>query len=315
MSELRHAVEEYLALRRSLGFDLRDVALLLQGFTTFADHEGATHVTVDVALRWATQSKAKESATLAARLHAVRGFARWRYATDPRTEVPPPDLLPSHYHRKRPYIYSDEEIDRLLLAARRLRSPVGLRGLTYFTLLGVLVVTGMRVKEVVGLDRQDVDLAEAVLTIRHTKFRKSRLVPIAESTRQVLTTYAAERDRRQARRPAAAFFVAETGGRLTHWAVRDTFVKVSRQIGLRSSLPGQRYGHGPRLHDLRHRFAVRTLVDWYRAGVNVEHHLPYLATYLGHVHVNDTYWYLEAVPELLALATQRLLDGGKETAR
>lgn len=315
MSALRRAVEEYLALRRSLGFDLREVALWLRGFTTFADHEGATHVTVDVALRWATQSKAKESVTRAARLRAVRGFARWRHATDPRTEVPPPDLLPSHYHRKPPYIYSDEDIDRLLLAARQLRSPVGLRGLTYFTLLGVLVVTGMRVKEVVGLERQDVDLAEAVLTIRHTKFRKSRLVPIADSTRQALTSYAAERDRRLARRPASAFFVGETGGRLTHWAVRDTFVKVSRQIGLRAALPGQRSGHGPRLHDVRHRFAVRTLVDWYRAGVNVEHHLPYLATYLGHVHVNDTYWYLEAVPELLALATQRLLDGGKEMTR
>lgn len=314
MRTLRHAVEEYLALRRSLGVDLRDVGLQLQGFAAFAAHDGATSVTVDVALRWALQSRAKEGATLAARLQAVRGFARWRQATDPRTEIPPPDLLPSHYHRKRPYLYSDEEIDRLLLAARQLPSPVGLRGLTYFTLLGVLVVTGMRVKEVVGLEQQDVDLAEGILTIRHTKFRKSRLVPIAESTRQVLTSYAAKRDR-LARRPAAAFFVAETGNRLTHWAVRDTFVKVSRQIGLRASLPGQRYGHGPRLHDLRHRFAVRTLVEWYRAGVNVEHHLPYLATYLGHVHVNHTYWYLEAVPELLALATQRLLDGGKEMAR
>lgn len=314
MSTLHHAVEEYLALRRSLGFDLRDVGLQLQGFATFADHEGATHVTVDLAVRWATQSKATESATRAARLHAVCGFARWRHATDPRTEIPPPDLLPSQYHRKRPYIYSDEEIDRLLLAARGLRSRGGLRGLTYATVFGVLVVTGMRVREVVGLDREDVDLAEAVLTIRQTKFRKSRLVPVADSTRHALTTYADERDRRW-HQPATAFFVSETGCRLTHWAVRDTFVKVSRAIGLRASLPGQRYGHGPRLHDLRHRFAVRTLVEWYRAGVNVEHHLPYLATYLGHVHVNDTYWYLEAVPELLALATQRLLDDGQETAR
>lgn len=315
MSPLHQAVEAYLALRRSLGFDLRDVGRQLQGFATFADHEGVTHVTVDLALRWATQSKAKERATLAARLHAVCGFARWRHATDPRTEVPPSDLLPSRYYRKPPYIYSDEEIDRLLLAARQLRSAGGLRGLTYFTLLGVLVVTGMRVKEVVGLERQDVNLAEAVLTIRHTKFRKSRLVPIAKSTRDALTSYAVERDRRLARRPASAFFVAETGRCLTHWAVRDTFVKVSRQIGLRASIPGQRYGHGPRLHDLRHRFAIRTLVEWYRAGVNVEHHLPYLSTYLGHVHVNHTYWYLEAVPELLALATQRLVDGGTEVAR
>lgn len=312
MSTLRQAVEQYLALRRRLGFDLRDGARQLRAFATFANHERATHVTIDLALRWATQSTAKERATLAARLHTVSGFARWRHATDPRTQVPPSDLLPAHYSRKPPYMYRDEEIGSLLRAARHLSSPAGLKSLTYVTVFGLLGVTGMRVKEVVGLDQEDVHLADGVLTIRRTKFRKSRLVPVHESTRQVLTTYAEERNRRVPHQMTPAFFVSETGRRLTHWAVRDTFVKASGQIGLRPPVRGHRYGHGPRLHDLRHHFATRTLVDWYRTGVDVERALPRLATYLGHVHVTDTYWYLEAVPELLAFAAPRLLDGRKE---
>lgn len=315
MSALREHVEEYLALRRSLGADLRGVASGLRAFAAFAEHEGATHVTVAVALRWAQQSTGKEPATVAARLHLVRGFARWQRATEPRTEVPPPDLLPARYRRKPPHLYSDAEVDRLLQAARHLPSPAGLRGRTYATLFGLLAVTGMRVREAVALARADVDLAEGVLTIRRMKFRKARLVPVHASTRAVLADYAAHRDRLLPRRATEAFFVAETGACVTHWIARDTFAKVSGQIGLRPPVRGHRYGHGPRLHDLRHRFAARTLVDWYRTGRDVERELPRLATYLGHVHVHETYWYLEAVPELLALATQRLLDGGKETER
>lgn len=315
MSKLREAVEEYLALRQRLGAQLRGVASGLQTFAAFAEQEGSAHVTIDTALRWATQSTGNKLATVVWRLHMVRGFARWRQATDPRTEVPPPDLLPFRYPRKPPYLYSDEEVDGLILAAQHLPSPTGLRGLTYATLFGLLAVTGMRVSETVGLDREDVNLDDGVLVIRRTKFRKSRLVPLHASSCEILSDYVAKRDRLFPRPTTAAFFVSEKGRRVTQWAARYTFVKVSSQIGLRPALRGHRYGRGPRLHDLRHRFAAQTLIDWYRAGIDVERELPRLATYLGHVHVNETYWYLQAVPELLELATQRVLDGRKETKR
>jgi len=149
-----------------------------------------------------------------------------------------------------------------------------------------------------------VNLEEGILKIRRTKFGKSRLVPVHESTRQVLMDYARKRDRAVRAPTQVAFFLSERGIRVTEWATRYNFAKVSREVGLRSS--GRSHGHGPRLHDMRHRFAARTLVDWYRGGIDVERELPKLATYLGHVHVNDTYWYIEAIPELLELATLRL---------
>jgi integrase/recombinase XerD len=314
MSALRAAIERYLALRRRLGYTLRDVASGLRAFAAFAESEGACRVTTDLALRWATRSTCRDVATVGTRLQMVRGFARWRSATDPHTEVPPANLVPTRYQRKPPYVYRDEQIAQLLRAAAHLPSPAGLRGLTYVTLFGLLVATGLRIAEVVGLDEADVNLEDGILTLRRTKFGKSRLVPVHPSTVAALAAYARTRDRLVPRRLTDAFFVSERGARITHETARYTFARVSGQIGLRAPVHGHHYGHGPRLHDLRHRFAACTLVDWYRAGVNVEQRLPYLATYLGHVHVNDTYWYLEAVPELLELATQRLLDDGKELA-
>jgi integrase len=236
----------------------------------------------------------------------VRGFAVWLSARDERTEVPPANLLPYRYHRKTPYIYSDAEIEELVRAACRLSSRRGLRGRTYSTVFGLLSVTGMRASEALTLDREDVGLEDGILRIRQTKFRKSRLVPVHESTRQVLLDYARQRERVVRRPASAAFFLSELGGRVSYWATYSNFVKVSREIGLRPPVEGDRDGHGPRLHDMRHRFAVRTLIDWYRAGIDVEREIPKLATYLGHVHVNETYWYIEAVPELLELATRRL---------
>ena len=227
-------------------------------------------------------------------------------AGDRRTEVPPAYLLPGRYIRKRPYIYSDTEIRDLVWTAGQLASPAGLRGRNYATIFGLLAVTGLRISEVLALDREDVDLAEGILRIRRTKFGKSRLVAVHDSTRQVLADYARERDR-VVRRPAtAAFFLSEGGDRVTGCAARYNFAKVSREVGLRAPAGGRRHGRGPRLHDMRHRFAVSTLLRWYRAGLDVEREIPKLATYLGHVHVNETYWYLEAVPELLELAARRL---------
>jgi integrase len=306
MSKLREASEQYLQLRRNLGCKLRETGRLLQNFVAFAEREGAAHVTTDLALRWAQQPSGVQPATWATRLRAVRRFAIWLSAADRRTEVPPAGLLPGRYVRKRPYIYSDAEIRDLVRIAGQLSSPAGLKGRTYSTIFGLLSVTGMRVSEVLALDREDVDLDEGILRIRRTKFGKSRLVAVHDSTRQVLADYARERDR-VVRRPAvAAFFLSEGGDRVTGWAARYNFAKVSREVGLRAPAADRRHGRGPRLHDMRHRFAVCTLLRWYRAGIDVEREIPKLATYLGHVHVNETYWYVEAVPELLELAARRL---------
>ncbi len=307
MKELRTALEEYLNVRRMFGFKLRIPGSLLRNFVTYAEKEAASFITRELALRWATQPKNCQPAQWANRLSMVRTFARYVSAMDVRTEIPPYGVLPHRFHRKGPYLYTDEEIARLIEAARQLPSPRGLRAFTYSTLFGLLAVTGMRMSEPIALDRGDVDLTRGILTVRRTKFGKSRIVPIHASTLQELRHYCQLRDRICPRAKTRSFFVSEGGTRLTEWSVRWTFVRLSRQIGLR----GPHDSRGPRLHDLRHGFAVQTLLAWYRAGVDVEQHMPELSTYLGHVHVHDTYWYISAVPELLRLATLRLEQGGK----
>jgi len=232
----------------------------------------------------------------------VRQFARYRSATDPRTEIPPQGLLPHRYHRKPPYIYRDDEVVRLIQAAQQLPSPKGLRAATYSTLLGLLSVTGMRISEPIHLDCDDVDLAEGILTVRQTKFGKSRLVPVHPSTQKVLRHYACLRDRIFPRPVTPSFFVSERGTRLTDCTVRWTFVRLSHRIGLRG--PSDR--RGPRIHDLRHAWVIRTLRHCYGAGEDVERRLPAITTYIGHGHVTDTYWYFSATPDLLKLAAARL---------
>jgi integrase len=301
MSVLSCAVDEYLALRRTLGFKLTGVGRVLQQFVRFAESEGAEWVTTDVALRWATQPAKASPAHWARRLGIVRQFAQYFSAVDPRTEVPPP-LLPHHYVRQPPYLYRDEEITALIDSAARLPSPTGLRAATYATVFGLLAVTGMRISEPVGLDRADVDLSQGSLSIRGGKFGKSRWLPLHPSTTTRLARYAERRDGLYPTPSTPSFFLSEQGTRLTTWSVRRTFVVLSHQIGLRAPEDHR----GPRPHDLRHRFAIRTLLHWYRCGDHVEQRLPQLAAYLGHAHVSDTYWYLSATPELLALAARRL---------
>jgi integrase/recombinase XerD len=302
MSVLSSAVDEYLTLRRTLGFKLTGVGHDLQQFVCFAESEGAEWVTTDMALRWATQPAKASPAHWARRLGIVRQFAQYYSALDPRTEIPPPELLPYHYVRQPPYLYRDEEVLALIEAAARLPSPTGLRAATYATLFGLLAVTGMRISEPIGLDRADVDLEQGSLSIRGAKFGKSRWLPLHPTTTAELARYAERRDSLYPAPPTPSFFLSEQGTRLTTWGARWTFVKLSHQIGLRA--PEDH--HGPRPHDLRHRFAIRTLLHWYRCGDNVEQRLPQLAAYLGHAHVSDTYWYLSATPELLALAARRL---------
>lgn len=305
MSALGEALQTYLSLRRGLGSQLCGPGAHLRRFVEFLDREGADVLTTDLALRWARAPADATPATWAQRLDDVRRFAVWLSVTDPRTEVPPRGLLPGRYRRRPPYIYSDEEIERIVRQATRLPSPLGLRARTYATLFGLLAATGLRLGEALALDRDDVDLRAGILAVRRGKFGKSRFVPIHDSTRRALRRYAQQRDLLLPRAISPAFLLSDRGTRLTHCSAQYNFAVVSRAIGLRPPTQANRHGRGPRLHDMRHRLAARTLVRWYRQGRDVERELPKLATYLGHAHVADTYWYIEAVPELLRLATER----------
>ena len=306
MTPLRKAVREYVALRRGLGFTLREAGNALREFVTFLEQHRAPYITTALALAWAQQPATVQPTQWARRLSFVRGFAQYRSATDPRTQIPPPGLLPYHPRRARPYLYSAAEIRRLLDAARRLpvRSERGsLRPWVYYCLFGLLSVTGLRLGEARNLTLADVDLAAGVLTIRGAKFGKSRLVPLHASTCHVLGAYLARRQRHWAGRAVSAYlFVSSGGRRLDNGDIHRTFYALSRQIGLR----GATASRGPRLHDLRHRFATNTLVRWYRSGQDPGRRLPLLSASLGHVHVADTQWYLEASPALMRAAMHRL---------
>jgi integrase/recombinase XerD len=302
MISLRKAVKDYLTMRRSLGFKLRDMGYNLRHFVSFMEQQRASIITTELALRWAQQPQDVQPAQWAARLSFVRSFARYWSATDPRTEIPSTGLLPYRTKRATPYIYSNDEIQQILNAARDLLPSTGLRPWTYYSLFGLMAVTGMRISEVIRLNHADVDLKQGLLTVRLTKFSKSRLIPLHPSTVKRLKLYLHRRDELYPRPLTARFFLSNQGTPLTDCMVRWTFVKLSRQIGLRKVGDSS----GPRIHDLRHRFAVTTLLHWYRTGMDVEQHLPVLSTYLGHAHVTDTYWYLSAIPELLALTKDRL---------
>lgn len=302
MSKLQAALDEYLAVHHALGYKLRLCGRLLQRFVDFAEQQGAAHITTDLALTWATQPAAAQPAQWANRLGMVRRFAVYCNASDARNTIPPADLLPYRYRRPDPYIYRDEEIARLLEAAGRLPSDTGLKPHTFVTLFGLYVVTGMRANEALRLDRDDVDLLGGVLTIRETKFGKSRYVPLHPTTQRAMQRYAARRDQCCHDLETPSFFVSDRGTRLTEWCVRWTFVRLSREIGLR----GADDSRGPRLHDLRHRLAIATLLGWYQRGVDVERQMPQLSAYLGHAHVTDTYWYLTATPQLLHFALRHV---------
>jgi integrase len=302
MSKLSIALDEYLKVRRALGYKLRAQGRYLEQFVEFADRAGADFITTELALKWAMQSAKSQSNWQARRLGMVRQFAQHCSAADPRTVVPSPDLLPCQYRRPAPYIYLDGEIARLLEAAQRLPSRMGLRSHTYTALFGLYVVTGMRCNEALQLDRDDVDLIHGVVTVRNTKFGKSRYVPLHPTAKLALQRYVVHRDRICRKPTSPSFFLSERGTRPSQAAVEDTFVKLLCQIGLRRNGDSR----GPRIHDLRHRFATATLLRWYRRGVDVEQHLPELSTYMGHARVIDTYWYLTSTPQLLRYALRRV---------
>ena len=314
MSPLRHALADYLALRRGLGFKLSRNETRLRQFLTFLAQRKATHITTKLALQFAMADTRLTPRTMAMRLSAVRGFARHLSGDEPKTEVPPCDLLPAKSVRATPYLYSEVEIVRFLRAVRRHPSwqrfpgPWWQRcqGWSRYCFFALLALTGMRVSEVRNLRDADVDWNEGVLTIRQTKFAKSRLVPLHPTMLHALRTFVRHRDRFFANvRPHLTpqrLFVTSCGTPLAISVPGRIFLLISRQIGLR----GAEQRQGPRIHDLRHRFAVDTLVRWYRSGEEVDRLLPILSTYVGHTHVSGTYWYLRCTPELMAAAGDRL---------
>lgn len=305
MSALQDALSEYLATRRALGTQLKWPEPSLRKFVDFVEAEGAAFVTTALATRWALQSVGVQRATHARRLAIVRAFAVWLQATDERTQVPPQRLIPAGHHRPAPHIYSNGEIADLMAAAGRLRSASGLRRATFKTLIGLLAATGLRPGEALKLDVGDVDLVGGVLAVRESKFGKSRFVPVDSTTCAALAAYATFRDAVRPARQSPAFLVTGRGARLKGDVARRTFAGLCQAVGLRPR-QHRRVGRGPRLQDFRHTFATCRLVEWYRAGRDVNRLMPQLATYLGHVSTVETYWYIQAVPELLGLATERL---------
>jgi len=299
MSPLPDALARYLSMRRGFGFKLISQSRMLNGFVAYMERQAAEIITAKLALDWATQSGGPRS--WPDRLSALRGFARHVSITEPRTEIPPTGML-APTRRRAPYIYSEAQVRSLLEAMLSLPPAASLRRWSYYAVFGLLAVTGLRISEALRLKRDDVDLDSGVLTIRDTKFGKSRIVPIHATTIAVLTDYAARRDAHRQRRASAYFFTGDQGGRIYYQGIHLAFCAVSRQIGLRHGDAAT----GPRIHDLRHRYAVSTLLRWYRAGDDVEQRLPQLSTYLGHSHVRDTYWYLSACPELMEHAALRL---------
>lgn len=316
MSNLREALVQYVTVRRALGTRLAEPAGTLGQFVSFLERERSSRITTALALRWAMAPQGVQRATWARRLSMVRQFATWLNAFDAETEVPPRQLILGRRRRNKPHIFTDAEVRRLMAEAARLRSSIGLRSLTYTTLIGLLASTGLRPGEALALDNSDVDLENGILSIRETKFGKSRFVPLDPSTREALQQYAERRDALCVQPRGPAFLLTERGTRVDGATARRTFAVISCAIGLRPPMVGRHCGRGPRLQDFRHSFATQRLVEWYRAGLDVERELPKLSTYLGHVEIGLTYWYIEAVPELLALATRRLgtvhLPGGEQ---
>lgn len=298
MKTLHVLLDDYLTTRRMLGAKLEESERLLHQFIGFLTQHEAEHISTELALEWATLPREARPPYRARRLAEVRHFALYASAVDPDHQVPPEGLLPYGSSRSSPYIYSDGEITALIDAARGLSGQ--LRPLTYATMLGLISVTGMRSGEVVGLDRNDVE--QGLITIRNTKFGKSRLVPCHHTTCQALEDYAAHRDGHWPHPRSKAFFLSEQGNRISAYTFRETFRKLCRATGLRE--PGALCG--PRLHDLRHGFAIKVLMRWYREDHDVAQQLPYLSTWLGHVSIRSTHWYLTAVPELMVLAAQRI---------
>jgi len=300
VTSLQPSVDEYLSLRRHLGFKLERDGYLLPDFATYMEEAGTSTVTIDLALAWAKQPADGSAGWWQARLSTVRNYVRYLHGIDPSHQIPPDGLLPGGSRRVAPHIYTEAEIFRLMSAAGAFGTD--LRATTYTTLIGLLVTTGMRSGEAIRLDRSDIDWDEGILFIRLTKYGKSRELVLAPTTVDALRRYDGVRRMWCPRPQTPAFFVSVLGARLLHRALNHAFCKLIQRAGLEPEAGTRR----PRPHDLRHTFAVNTLVGWYRRGLEINSKMYLLSTYLGHTNPTHTYWYLSSTPELLALATNRL---------
>lgn len=295
---LLRAVDEYLKLRRMLGFKLFHETWWLPDFVSYLDQHRSRVITIDLALQWATQPTNVDRSWWGRRLGAIRQFARHHRAVDPRTEIPSRDLIPFRTPRRAPYLYTASDIAALTREARALSHPI--LASSYASLIGLLAVTGMRVSEVLGLDDTDIDRARGLVVIRGAKFNKTREVPLHATTLVALNTFVRRRDRQRPHRRSPSLFLSTTGERVRYTSFCVAFRRLVQAAGI---------GNGrlkPRIHDLRHTFAVNTVLDWYRTGTDVDPRMPWLSTYLGHVNPTTTYWYLSATPELVTVAAKRL---------
>lgn len=300
MSGLQGHVDDYLRLRRALGFKLKEDERTLGQLVGYLEAAGAETVTSELAIRWARLPVGVHPNRWAKRLRIARGFAAYLHTIDPATEIPPPDVFSVRRQRATPYLFSQQDICQLLAEARRLRNPM--RAASYEALFGLLAISGMRIGEALALERSDVDLDAGLITIRKAKGDRARLVPLHPTATEALRRYASARDRLCPRPRSRAFFLSSAGTAVHPNGLRQTFREIMTRLGVRTEAVR------PRVHDLRHRFAVQTLIDWQRSGVNVDEHIATLSTYLGHISPADTYWYLSASPELMALAADRLHD-------
>ncbi len=302
-------VEEYLRTRRSLGYELRVEGEELIRFARFADQLGYRGpLTTTLALSWATSSRKASRLAWARRLEVVRSFARFRFMLDPATEIPPPGLLGPAHRRVTPHIYSEQEITALMEATAQLLPASGLRAITIRYLIGLLATTGLRPSEAVNLRHADVNLTDGVITVRETKFHKSRMIPLHPSTTAALSDYSALRDHHAPLASGDAFFLLDGGIALTYSKAAYAFKRLRQILGWTT----RHNGRLPRLYDLRHYFVCRRLLDWYAKGMAIDQVIPFLSTYLGHVKVSDTYWYITGVPELMAIAAERFEHFGDE---
>jgi integrase len=310
MATMVALVEDYLAARRQMGFSLKHSGGQLLGFARFADkigHRGP--VTFDLAVKWVQSAALHTPLTWARRLEVLMPFLDYRLQFDASTAIVPRGYFGPAHRRLVPHIYREQEVVALMQATDNLKPADGLRPKTFRTLFGLLAATGLRISEALHLQVQDVDLVHGILTVRQTKFCKSRLVPLHFTTVAELKRYVEAKELQLGRPKDGAFFVSDTGKALHYRAVLNTFEVLRAQLGWVA-----RGGHAsPRIHDIRHTFICRNLLDCYRRNESPDHIMDAISTYVGHVKVSDTYWYLTATPELMAVAAERFahfVEGG-----